>query len=120
MKKLVLTALMFAAVCTSTFAHDDLYFNNLAASDLKVKTLNGLKFRVTATNLLDQSVIAIKDKQGNTLYKESVAQFAFAKVFNLTSLPDGEYSFELSTGDQVYKEPFKISTEVTRVASPKK
>jgi hypothetical protein len=122
MKKLLTIAVILMGVSTTAVHADDhMYFRNIAESDLTVKAMSGLKFKVTAVNLLEKTYVEVKDETGLTLYKE-VATSDFAKVLNLSSLPDGEYVIVLTTGDKVVKEPFEIKTEtkVIRTATPAK
>ncbi|MGR3811776.1 hypothetical protein [Jiulongibacter sp. NS-SX5] len=122
MKKLLTIAVILMGVSTTAVHADDhMYFNNLVESDLTVKALKGLKFKVTAFNIEAKSFVEVKDMEGFTLYRE-VATEDYAKVLNLASLPDGKYKIILTTGDKVVEEPFEIKTEtkVTRTATPSK
>ena len=120
MKKLLVAVVILMGVSATTVKADNhIFFNNLVEADLTVKTMEGLKFRVTGTNLTEKSVVEVKDDAGNILYKEVVSSDDFAKVFDMASLPDGKYSVSLTTGAKTVVEPFEIQTEVKRVATTK-
>jgi hypothetical protein len=122
MKKLLTIAVILMGVSTTAVKADDhMYFRNIAESNLSVKAMNGLKFKVTAVNLQEKTFIEVKDDAGLVLYRE-VAKADFAKVINLSSLPDGEYTIVLTAGDKVVAKPFEIKTETKwiRTATPAK
>jgi hypothetical protein len=113
MKKLILTAAMITGLLTAN-ANDHMYKVNAIATDLTVKSMEGLKFKVTALNMSQKSVLEIKNAQGQVIYKTILADQNYSKVFNLASLPDGTYSWILKTGNESTVKPFEIKTETTR------
>ncbi len=117
MKKLIVLIVMLVGVSASTsFAHDHMFVKNVVGSDLTVKTMEGLKFKVTAFNLTDKSIVEVKAQGGDVLYKEVITETSFAKILDLASLPDGNYTIVLTSGDQSVKKPFEIKTQVVRNA----
>jgi methionine-rich copper-binding protein CopC len=121
MKKLLVTIVMLMGVSASTsFAHDYIFVNNIVKtdvkSDLSVKALEGLKFKVTAFNLAEKAIVELKDKDGDVLYKEVITETAFAKILDMASLPDGSYTIVLTTGGSSVKKPFEITTSLVRNA----
>ena len=116
MKKLVITAVILIGLSSAnrTLANDLIHRANIAETELKLKALNGVKFKVTAFNILEKSVLRIQDKKGEVLFKGIVENGNYEKVFNLSLLPDGDYSFVLSTGKEVSKKAFSIKTETKR------
>ena len=91
-----------------------------ASSDLNVKALEGLKFKLTAENLQNKSYITIKNAEGEVVYNEFAGKSeVFSKVYDLSSLPDGNYTFVVNNGKETIEKPFTISTEVKRTATPK-
>lgn len=60
------------------------------------------------------SMLFIKDQRGLTLYKEAIQSTGeYSKGFDLTSLPNGEYYFELDTDLKIVIIPFDVkSSEV--------
>lgn len=119
MKKLILSAVMLIGLSAATIAeaNDHIYTTNLVVTDLNVKAMKGLKFKVTALNLAEKSVLELKDSKGSIIYKTSVEDKNYAKVFDLSSLPDGEYRMILSAGSVNSVKAFKIETSTTRVVS---
>jgi hypothetical protein len=114
MKKLILTAAMIIGLLTAN-ANDHMYKFNAIATDLTVKSMEGLKFKVTALNMSQKSVLEIKDAQGQVIYKTVIVDPNYTKVFNLASLPDGTYTWTLNTGKESTIKPFEIKTETTRM-----
>jgi len=119
MKKLALTAaiLMGLSTASTTFANDLIYRANLAETELNLKALKGVKFKVSAINVLNESILQIKDTSGNVLFKGFVSNGNYEKIFDLSPLPDGKYFFELRTGKDVTKRAFEIQTETKRIVS---
>ena len=61
------------------------------------------------------TVLLIKDEQGLVLYKEAIVQTGkYSKGFDLTTLPDGAYFFELESDMEIIVIPFEVaSSEVS-------
>lgn len=56
------------------------------------------------------SVLSIKDQNGLILFKEIIKEDgSYSKGFDLTSLPDGSYVFELDKEVEISLIPFKVS-----------
>ncbi len=125
MKKSILFAaiLMGVSVANVSVANNGLKIVDLSANtagDLKVKALEGLKFKLTVENLQNKSYIIIKNEAGDAVYNEFTGKNeVFSKVYDLSSLPDGNYSFVVNNGKETIEKPFTISTEVKRTATPK-
>ncbi|MGR3811777.1 hypothetical protein [Jiulongibacter sp. NS-SX5] len=116
MKKLIAIAVILMGVSTTAVQADDHMFVNIIGSELKVKNVEGLKFKVTAANLVERTYIEVKDNSGIVLYKE-VNTADFAKVLDLSSLEDGKYTIVLTTGDKAVEKTIEIKTETTVVRS---
>jgi len=66
---------------------------------------------VTFANVKEGDLLSIKDENGIVLYKESIQHTGiYTKGFDLTSLPDGKYLFELDKDVEITVIPFKVST----------
>lgn len=127
MKKLILTfaVLMGVSAATTTFANNAPRFNGIKiveitneASELQVKALQGLKFKLTLDNLDKKTYIAIKNAAGEVMYSEyAYKNESFSKVYDLTNLADGEYYFEVITGKEKLIKSFQIATNVNRTAT---
>ena len=65
---------------------------------------------LTLQNVKQGNQLFIKDVFGLVLYKEAIQNSGeFVKGFDLTSLPDGDYYFELDRDLEIKTIPFKIS-----------
>lgn len=72
-----------------------------------------VKTSVTFKNVRKGSVLSIKDNNGLTLYKEFIKiNGDYAKRFDLTALPDGDYYFELNKDVQIEVIPFKVDSTI--------
>ena len=123
MKKLMLTVavLMGVSAATTTLANNDMKIVSLteAKGDLKVKALQGLKFKLEADNLQNKSSIYLKNEKGEVFHVEYISKSgSFLKVFDLSALPDGSYYFQVVSGREKMIKPFQISTKTTRTATP--
>ncbi|OEJ98812.1 hypothetical protein A8C32_06390 [Flavivirga aquatica] len=66
---------------------------------------------ITLTNAKLGNLISIKDNHGIILYKEAVKQVGvYTNGFDLTSLPDGSYIFELDKDLEINTVPFIVSS----------
>ncbi|MCP9770564.1 hypothetical protein EGI22_21870 [Lacihabitans sp. LS3-19] len=127
MKKLILTVavLMGVSATTTTFANNAPAFNGIKiieianeASELQVKALQGLKFKLTLDNLDKKTYIAIKNASGEVMHSEYAYKTEnFSKVYDLSNLVDGEYYFEVVTGKDKLIKSFEIATNVNRTAT---
>lgn len=67
--------------------------------------------RVSFERVKKGTLLLIKDKQGLVLYKEAIAQAGnYSKGFDLTSLPDGVYFFELDSEMEIIVIPFEVAS----------
>ena len=66
---------------------------------------------VTLANVKQGSQLRIKDVMGIVHYKESIVKDGdYSKGFDLTSLPDGEYFFELESEMEIVIIPFRVQS----------
>ncbi|WP_248724681.1 hypothetical protein [Seonamhaeicola sp. ML3] len=70
---------------------------------------------LTIENVKEGNLLFIKDVYGSVLYKEVIEQTGlYTKGFDLTALPDGNYSFELEKDMEIKTMPFTVDfKEVT-------
>lgn len=67
--------------------------------------------RVSFERVKKGTLLLIKDEQGLVLYKEAIAQAGkYSKGFDLTSLPDGTYFFELDSEMEIIVIPFEVAS----------
>ena len=73
----------------------------------------GVTTNLTFKNVTKGSVLLIKDNNGLTLYKELIEKKGkYSKGFDLTSLPNGDYYFELNKDVEITIVPFKVDRSV--------
>ena len=95
-KNLIVTALLFATLISN--AND----GNIIVKD-KITNL-------TYDYVKEGSILSIKDTNGLILYKETIKKNgAYAKGFDLTSLPDGNYVFEMDEEVEISIIPFEVT-----------
>lgn len=71
------------------------------------KNITNLRFE----NVRKGSTLIIKDLEGILLYKEVIEKTGdYSKGFDLTSLPNGDYLFELDSELKIVVVPFKVNS----------
>ena len=101
-KSLVLVALLLAVTVS--------YGNEISGNTNNGK---GVRTNVTFKDVKSGSVLSIKDMNGLTLYKEAIQENGtYSKGFDLTSLPNGDYYFEMDKDVVINVIPFKVSSSV--------
>lgn len=71
------------------------------------KNITNLRFE----NVRKGSTLIIKDLEGIVLYKEVIEKTGdYSKGFDLTSLPNGDYLFELDSELKIVVVPFKVNS----------
>lgn len=107
MKKVIRTGVMILAI----FATVSSYANKVSYASIEK---NIKKTTLTLNNLKRGHQLIIKDAHGIVLYKEYIKDSGqYSKGFDLTSLPNGNYYFELDKDLEIKTIPFKVlSNEV--------
>jgi len=90
----------------------------LSFANTEIKTNKEKEPKVTVISFKEVklgSKLSIKDMNGIVLYKESIRKSGdYSKGFDLTSLPNGDYIFELDTKLKITIIPFNVvSNQVT-------
>ena len=99
-KKGILMVTMFATLLSS--ANEASVFN--------VKT-RANRTSLTLMDVKEGNLLSIKDNDGIVLYKEFMQQSGiYTKGFDLTSLPDGLYIFELEKDFEIKSIPFTVKS----------
>ena len=115
MKKLILSVAVLVGVSTASFSFSADKVSNKAAAAIELVSSNDLKFKLTLDNVKERSSVVIKDNDGGVVYSTSIPQTEkYTKIFDLSNLLDGNYSFIVSNGGEVTSKPFAISTETKR------
>lgn len=102
MKKLFKKSLVLVVMFTAML---------VSANEVSIRNLNdGNTTMVTLADVKQGNQLMIKDAFGIVLYKENIEKSGnYVKGFDLTSLPDGNYYFELDKELEIREIPFTVS-----------
>ena len=105
MKYLIKKSLVFVVLFTTLLVN---------ANEISLRNLNDNKTTMlTLVNVKEGNKLVIKDNHGIILYKEFIEKKGgYAKGFDLTSLPDGNYFFELDKELEIKIIPFRVISNV--------
>lgn len=117
-----LTGLLLSGSAFSSNAQD-----NIATADkteststkLTVLQVKPLQFRVSYNNPISKNVVVrILDNEKNVLFSENRrVDNNYLKYFDLSTLLDGTYTFEITDGKEKASQSFDILTTTSRVVS---
>ena len=102
MKKLIKQSVVVLGLCVSmqTFAN-----NEIGVTKEKEPKVTSISFKKVKPG----SKLSIKDGDGMVLYKEPIVKKGdYSKGFDLTTLPNGDYYFELDTAFEIVVIPFNV------------
>jgi len=99
-------------------------FTTLLGNAKEISSLRNLDDKkttmLTLLNVKEGNQLFIKDVYGLVLYKESIIDSGeFIKGFDLTSLPDGEYYFELDKDLEITVIPFEVKMNTVEFVKEK-
>ena len=101
-KKVFLMVALFVTVMG--YAKEPSFYISTSEADRTTLTLASVK---------EGNLFTIKDENGLILYKESIQKSGiYTKGFDLTSLPDGDYFFELDKDVEVSTIPFSVKAHI--------
>lgn len=101
-KKSILLVTVFVSMLSNANEINSLY----SKDDIKNTAL-------TITDLKEGNLLTIKDYYGEVLYKELIkVSGTYRKGFNLKSLPEGDYFFEVEKDFEIKTIPFIIKSNV--------
>lgn len=114
MKTLRRTALLLLTVVMTNVSIVLAYEADSTVARVSVRQINAeqKKALIRISNLpVDESVVLrIKDKQGYVLHREVVDQReVYAKKYDFSELPNGEYIVEVKTGNGIITESFALA-----------
>lgn len=114
---LLLSGSAFAANAQNNFATADETEN--ASTKLTVLQVKPLQFRVSYNNPISKNVVVrILDNEKNVLFSENrKVENNYLKYFDLSTLLDGTYTFEITDGKEKTAQSFDILTTTSRVVS---
>lgn len=101
-KKSLVIAMLFTAMVTAASNED-----------------SGVKFTLVDSKLIDLKLqnsdgdilISVKDIDGHVLYSENYEGLNFSKKYDLATLPNGDYFFEIEGSTKIKLMPFKVSSK---------
>jgi len=103
MKKLTKKSLIVLGLCTSLLSFANANHETFKEKEPKVTSMSFKRVK-------QGSRLSIKDENGLILYKESVAKTGkYSKGFDLTSLPNGDYYFEMDSELKIIIIPFTVT-----------
>lgn len=113
----LLSGSAFAANAQNNFATADKTEN--ASTKLTVLQVKPLQFRVSYNNPISKNVVVrILDNEKNVLFSENrKVENNYLKYFDLSTLMDGTYTFEITDGKEKTAQSFDILTTTSRVVS---
>jgi hypothetical protein len=118
MKKLMLSlALLMGVSAASMEANANCGAGALNTfNEIIVTNAGGLKFKVLVKN--DASYVAkvmIKNDKGEVFHEEYLKKNSMLKkTFDVSNLPDGNYQFEITVGEDKQIKKFQISSDFVR------
>jgi len=113
----LLSGSAFAANAQDSFATADKTEN--ASTKLTVLQVKPMQFRVSYNNPISKNVVVrILDNEKNVLFSENrKVENNYLKYFDLSTLMDGTYTFEITDGKEKTAQSFDILTTTSRVVS---
>ena len=126
-KNTILTAALIGLLFSGSAFNSNAQTNVTTTSDktaateakLSVLEIKPMQFRVSYNKVQTNNVIVrILDTDKNVLFSESKrADSNYLKYFDLSTLLDGTYTFEITDGKEKYTQSFDILTKTSRVVS---
>ncbi len=113
MKKVILSLAILVGVsfAAESFARGD----GPGVREIRLSPLKDARFRLAFSSPDQRSLISIRDESGRILYNETVARnIQYLKIFDFSTLGDGKYTLEVSSGKNKVSKPFEIQTNTTR------
>ncbi len=112
MKKVILSLAILVGV---SFAAESFAVEGLGDKEIKLSPLKDARFRLAFSSPDQRSLISIRDENGRVLYNETVARnIQYLKIFDFSTLGDGKYTLEVSSGKNKVLKPFEIQTSTKR------
>lgn len=117
-----LTGLLLSGSASTIYAQANVTTSEKTVSTenkLTVLEVKPMQFRVSYNKVLTNLVIVrILDTDKNVLFSESKrADATYLKYFDLSTLLDGTYTFEVTDGKEKFSQSFDILTKTSRAVS---
>ena len=114
MKKIILSVAVLMGVSAANFS----FAGEKTTAAIEIVAASDLRFKLTLDSVKERSSVVIKDGDGMIVYSTSIPKSEnYSKIFDLSNLLDGNYSFVVSNGNEVTSKPFVISTETKRLVT---
>ena len=118
MKKTILAIAVLVGVSTASFSYANEKNNNSSAAAIELVSGDNVTFRLKLDSVKEKSSVIIKDDFGTVLYSSAIPKSEnYSKVFDLSNLLDGNYTFIVNNGSEVTEKPFVIATETKRLVT---
>jgi hypothetical protein len=118
MKKLILSVAVLVGVSAANLSVAGDKVATKSTTAIELVSLTDLKFKLTLENVKERSSLLIKDSNGGIVYSTSLPKSEnYTKIFDLSNLLDGDYSFIVNNGSEVTTKPFAIATETRRLVT---
>lgn len=117
---IALACLLFQGLAfTSNAQSDTTYSESTVTSKLSVHEVQSMQFRVCYYKPQSQTIIVrIMDMDKNILFSENKrSESTYVRYFDLSTLSDGSYTFEITDGKEKSSKTFDILTRTSRVVS---
>ena len=106
MKKVIKKSFVLLVLFTSLLSFAKDYSNGV--NDIEDNITN-----LTLSNVKEGSILWIKNQNGLLIYKERIEKSGnYSKGFDLTALPNGDYSFELEKETAIKVIPFQVKSNI--------
>ena len=118
MKKTILAIAVLVGVSTASFSFAGEKVSNTSAAAIELVSADNLTFRLKLDSVKEKSSVTIKDENGTVLYSSAIPKSEnYSKVFDLSNLLDGNYTFIVNNGTEITEKPFVIATETKRLVT---
>lgn len=106
MKKVIKKSLLMVGLFSALISYAGDFSKTTTANK---ENITNLTFR----NIKEGSVLIIKDQNGLVLYKELIEKSGnYSKGFDLTTLPNGDYYFEMDKQTEIEIIPFQVKSNM--------
>lgn len=114
----ILCSVFFLAACFDGKAQNTAGAHEAFFSEFYVMQVKPMEFLLTYHYpITDRVLVRIKDVENNVLFVEKTLVYKqYRKSFDLSSLKDGSYTFELRDGEETFVKSFDVATKTRRVA----
>lgn len=118
MKKTILAIAVLVGVSAANFTYANEKVKNNESAAIELVSADNVTFRLKLDSVKEKSSVVIKDEFGTVLYSSAIPKSEnYSKVFDLSNLLDGNYTFIVNNGSDTTEKPFVIATETKRLVT---